>query len=124
MECYNAALDLLLYVHSTKDLKLNFPGKCEIPKGIDPSMHSKITNNGGLLAYSDASWHKPNEIGYDMFGYNVYLMGGLISFASKNLKVVALSSAEAENPSHPSFEWEGRKLVRVLYDEAISRGEL
>ena len=26
----------------------------------------------------------------------VYLMGGLISFASKNLKVVALSSAEAE----------------------------
>ena len=70
--------------------------KCEIPKGIDPSMHSKITNNGGLLAYSDASWHKPNEIGYDMFGYNVYLMGGLISFASKNLKVVALSSAEAE----------------------------
>ena len=51
-------------------------------------MHSKITNNGGLLAYSDASWHKPNEIGYDMFGYNVYLMGGLISFASKNLKVV------------------------------------
>ena len=54
MECYNAALDLLLYVHSTKDLKLNFPGKCEIPKGIDPSMHSKITNNGGLLAYSDA----------------------------------------------------------------------
>ena len=32
MECYNAALDLLLYVHSTKDLKLNFPGKCEIPK--------------------------------------------------------------------------------------------
>ena len=58
------------------------------------SMHSKITNNGGLLAYSDASWHKLNEIGYDMFGYNVYLMGGLISFASKNLKVVALSSAE------------------------------
>ena len=55
-----------------------------------------LTNNGGLLAYSDASWHKPNEIGYDMFGYNVYLMGGLISFASKNLKVVALSSAEAE----------------------------
>ena len=59
-------------------------------------MHIKITNNGGLLAYSDASWHKPNEIGYDMFGYNMYLMGGLISFASKNLKVVALSSAEAE----------------------------
>ena len=41
MECYNAALDLLLYVHSIKDLKLNFPGKCEIPKGSDPSMHSK-----------------------------------------------------------------------------------
>ena len=57
-------------------------GKCEIPKGIDPSMHSKITNNGGLLAYSDASWHKPNEIGYDMIGYNVGAIAEVVDGAS------------------------------------------
>ena len=81
-------------------------------------MHSKITNDGGLLAYSDASWHKPNEIGheYDMFGYNVYLMGGLISFASKNLKVVALSSAEAEYAA-ASYTCKELTFVRTILNE-------
>ena len=31
-----------------------------------------------------------------MFGYGIYLYGGLISFASKQLKTVAHSSCEAE----------------------------
>ena len=31
-----------------------------------------------------------------MFGYGIYLFGGLVSFASKQLKVVAFSSCEAE----------------------------
>ena len=31
-----------------------------------------------------------------MFGYGIYLYGGLISFASKQLKTVAFSSCEAE----------------------------
>ena len=31
-----------------------------------------------------------------MFGYSVYLFGGLVSFASKQLKTVAFSSCEAE----------------------------
>ena len=31
-----------------------------------------------------------------MFGYGIYLYGGLVSFASKQLKTVAFSSCEAE----------------------------
>ena len=49
-----------------------------------------------MVMYSDASWHKPNKLGYNMFGYVLYLFGAPVSFAAKNLKVVALSSAEAE----------------------------
>ena len=35
-------------------------------------------------------------MGYNMFGYYVHMYGGPISFAAKLLKIVALSSAEAE----------------------------
>ena len=48
------------------------------------------------MAYSDASWHKPDELGYNMFGYVILLHGGPVAFAAKRLKVVAHSSAEAE----------------------------
>ena len=37
-----------------------------------------------------------HELGFNSFGYVIYLFGGPVSFASKKLKVVALSSAEAE----------------------------
>ena len=49
-----------------------------------------------FIAYSDSSWHKPDEIGYNMFGYVVFLYGGPVAFAAKRLKIVAHSSAEAE----------------------------
>ena len=49
-----------------------------------------------MIAYSDASWHKPDKLGYNMFGYVMYLYGGPVSFSAKKLKVIALSSAEAE----------------------------
>ena len=52
-------------------------------------------NNHGLIAYSDASW-RSKAGSYSSYGYVIYLFGGVVSFASKYLKVVALSSAEAE----------------------------
>ena len=57
---------------------------------------SEVSSNHGFVAYSDASWHKPDSLGYNMFGYVVYLYGGPVAFAAKRLKVVAHSSAEAE----------------------------
>ena len=52
------------------------------------------------------SWHKPDELGYNMYGYVVYVFGGPVAFAAKRLKVVAHSSAEAEYAaaSHSSKE--------------------
>ena len=59
-------------------------------------MASSISSSGGLVAFSDATWSRPDHHGYNMFGFVVYFMGAPVSFTSKQLKVVALSSAEAE----------------------------
>ena len=56
----------------------------------------RIESNHGFVAYSDASWRDPHKFGWNMYGYAVYLYGAPVSFAAKLLKVVALSTAEAE----------------------------
>ena len=96
VEAYEAALDLLSYVQSTSDTQIRFSGSSEAPDSIEPALRQHIQRNHGLLAYSDAAWHKPDKLGYNMFGYVIYLYGGPICFAAKRMKVVAISSAEAE----------------------------
>ena len=95
VDCYNAALDLLLYLGHTRNRGITFSGKLEAPAEL-ADQADFISSSSGLVAYSDSSWHKPNELGYNMFGYFVFVFGGPVAFASKRLKVVALSSAEAE----------------------------
>ena len=93
-ECYSAAVDLLLYVSHTRHYHLRYSGSTSAPPGL--SHAPEIDSNCGFVAYSDSSWHKPDELGYNMFGYTVMLFGGPVAFAAKRLKVVAHSSAEAE----------------------------
>lgn len=95
MDCFTAALDLLMYVGHTRHYHIAFSGSVSAPDGL---LHaaSEISSNHGFVAYSDASWHKPDHLGYNMFGYVVFLHGGPVAFAAKRLKVVAHSSAEAE----------------------------
>ena len=95
MECYAAAIGLLLYVGKTKHKFIHFDGNVDPPVGLHRHGDS-IRSNAGFVAYSDASWRDPHDFGYNMFGYVCYLYGGPISFNSKLLKVVALSTAEAE----------------------------
>ena len=97
IDCYNAAVDLLLYVGHTKHYHLRYSGTVAAPDGLkDPDSARLIESSCGFVAYSDASWHKPDHLGYNMFGYVVCLYGGPVAFAAKRLKVVAHSSAEAE----------------------------
>ena len=96
-DCYYAAIDLLLYVsHMYTDHTYTFTGSCAAPRGVDPERHGTITSHGGLVAYSDSTWRRPDKLGYNAFGYVVYLYGAPVSFAAKRLKVVALSSAEGK----------------------------
>ena len=101
MEAYELAVNLLLYLAYNPNIPIVYSGSREPPKArgvgdvdaIFKHAHS-IRKNGGFVAYSDSSWG--NKIPYPMFGFGIYLFGGLISFASKQLKVVAFSSCEAE----------------------------
>jgi hypothetical protein len=83
--CYKVAIDLLVYLHHTKDKKMMFPGTNAVPDGLQrTSCASSITKNFGFVAYSDSSWG--NKYPYPMFGYCIYLFGGLISFTSKQME--------------------------------------
>ncbi|KAL1510241.1 hypothetical protein AB1Y20_006566 [Prymnesium parvum] len=92
----DSAIDLLLYVRDSSTAHLHFPGTPILPPNLPPKIAETIQNQCGLHAFSDASWHKPNSMGYNMYGYAVYLYGGIVSFCWKQIKVVTLSSAEAE----------------------------
>ena len=94
--CYYAAIDLLLYIVHTSDTHITFTGSTSVPRGVDASCHASVAAGGGLLAYSDSSWRNPNRLGFNSFGYVIYLFGAPVSYASKRLKVIAHSSAEAE----------------------------
>ena len=87
---YHAAIDMLLYVYATRNLSLYFPGSVKTPLGVDPKLHASIETSKGLIAYSDSSWRKPNELGFNMFGYVVCYCGAPVSYVAKHLKVVAL----------------------------------
>ena len=93
IDCCKAAIQLLQYLHTARKKRMYYSGKCIIPDGCE--MHRvDIERNHGFIAYSDSSWG--NQYPYPMFGYGIYLFGGLISYGSKQLKTVAFSSCEAE----------------------------
>ena len=86
---------LLLYLHCTKDKRIVFNGSTKAPSDdAFNDLEEIIEKNHGFVAYSDSSWG--NKYPYPMFGYCMFMFGGVISYASKQLKVIAFSSCEAE----------------------------
>ena len=88
---YEAALQVLLYLHKTKNLALQFRKEIRVP-GELADVREFIENNHGFCAYSDSSWGMKNPA----YGYIIYMSGGPISFVSKKLAGAASSSCEAE----------------------------
>ena len=57
-DCYYAAIDLLLYISNTQDTHtFTFTGSVDVPPGVDPKLHTSVSTNDGLLAYSDSTWY-------------------------------------------------------------------
>ena len=92
---------------------MHFSGKVEVPPKLSKNAKD-ITDNHGFMAYSDSSWG--NRYPYPMFGYGIYLFGGLVSYASKQLKTVAFSSCEAEYAAG-SFCCKEIEFVRSICDD-------
>ena len=112
-DCCDAAVQLLQYLYSTRKKRMFFPGTVSVPDGL--SKHSKdIESNHGFVAYSDSSWG--NSTPYPMFGFGIYLYGGLVSYASKQLKTVAFSSCEAEYAA-ASYTCKEIEFIRNICDD-------
>ena len=101
VECYEMAITLLKYFANEPDLSIHYSGSRDPPAVTDQigrnplrSHASSIHGNGGFVAYSDASWGP--GVDYPMFGYVIYLFGGIVSYRSRQLKIVCFSSCEAE----------------------------
>ena len=45
-----------------KHYRLTFSGSVKPPAGVDPKLHSSISTNCGLIAYSDYSWRNPDKL--------------------------------------------------------------
>ena len=112
-ECCDAAVQLMQYLYSTRDKRMGFTGKVDVPAGLE-MYKPDIVRNHGFVAYSDSSWG--NKYPYPMFGYSVTLYGGIVSFASKQLKTVAFSSCEAEYAA-ASFACKEIEFIRNICDD-------
>ena len=83
-DCYHDATDLLLYIANTQDTHTStFTGSIDVPPGVDPKLHTSVSTNGGLLAYSDSIWQQPDRFDYNSFGLVVYFFEAPVSFGAK-----------------------------------------
>ena len=105
IHCYEAALQLLAYLVKTSKVGITYGAKRNSAqhyfwdkwtgKYKNAPTPDNFKQNHYLHAFSDSSWSCPHP----MAGYVIMLNGGAVSYASKNLKVVASSSCEAEYAS-------------------------
>ncbi|XP_024081556.1 uncharacterized protein LOC106664782 [Cimex lectularius] len=101
LKCHwQAVKRVIRYLKGTSDLKLEF---------------SK-NENSNLLCFSDADWGNKNNDRHSVSGSSFKYMGGLISWASKKQRTVALSTVEAEYVALSCTVQEAMWL-RVLFKE-------
>ena len=91
-----AARGVLAYLQRTKDLTLTY-------RRAHPELTSDqvrmgfregaFLNNKGLHTYFDSSW---NKVPKPFFGHVIMYMGCAVSWSARRMKIVPLSSAEAE----------------------------
>lgn len=86
-------VDLISYLMYTKDISITYQKNetnWQLADDVKPRISSVIKMNG-LHCWVDASWKEPS-----IAGYVVLLAGGPIDWATKTIKVICHSSAEAE----------------------------
>lgn len=91
---WEALIHLIAYLHSTKELSISYKALAEtwdIPKEFDNTEHQRMLEQAGLHAWCDSSWRVPT-----VAGYVILILGALLDWATKMIKVTCHSSAEAE----------------------------
>ena len=94
IENYENALNILAYLHKTKNLELRYQQKHSLPHlNYDPPIDDEaVKKNGELHCWSDASFGDIKSHA----GHVLMYCGAAVAWASRKIRVVALSSTEAE----------------------------
>nr|GFA00207.1 ribonuclease H-like domain-containing protein [Tanacetum cinerariifolium] len=75
---------------------------------------------GSIGAYADSDWAKCKMTRRSVFGYCVFVCGGLVSWKSKKQATLSRSSTEAEYRSMASAVCEVTWIVKILKDLKFS----
>ena len=94
VENYESALTVLSYLHKTRHIGLTYDGNHVTPLcQSDPAMNmDQLQKEFGLHAWSDASWGTEKNHG----GHVIMMCNAAIAWCSRRIKVITLSSTEAE----------------------------
>ena len=113
-DCYSAAMEVLLYVGRTKHLSIKYSKRDTRHRNIfsSPADQQKIEPNSGIHTFSDSSW----GVAFPICGYGVFMAGGIVSYSSRLLKIVANSSCEAEYAA-ASLASQELRFIRNLLDD-------
>ena len=100
MEAYDAAIGVLCYLYKTREYGITYGGPIAVPPieyqlGSDEIDKSLFRRNDGLCTFSDASFARDTDL-RSVSGYVTLYKNGAISWGSKGIKVVCLSTTEAE----------------------------
>ena len=98
---------------------MHFPGVVKALSGIDPCLGKSMNTSGGLVAFSDATWRRSDY--HSLICLDCDLLHGRANkFASKHLKVIALSSPVGEYAATSHNCREAAFVRNVLVDLEFS----
>jgi hypothetical protein len=112
LAAWQGAITVLLYLYHTRDSCITYGGRsdflrCDTEPKVDKDA---LLHNSGLLCWSDASWGTVRSHG----GHVITYMGAAICWVSRRLKVVCLSSTEAETVAGVAAVKDLRFVLHIL----------
>jgi hypothetical protein len=117
LEAYDAAIGIVCYLYRTRELGITYGGEIrapdvEIQKGSAAINTQALADNNGLLSFSDASFARDQDLA-SVSGFVTMYKNGAISWSSKKIKIVCLSTTEAETVG-ATLAAQDVKYVRAL----------
>ena len=112
LAAWQAAVTVLLYLYHTREACITYGGRSDYLRcDTEPSVNTDaLLHNSGLLCWSDASWGTIRSHG----GHVITYMGAAICWVSRRLKVVCLSSTEAETVAGVAAVKDLRFVLHIL----------
>ena len=98
-EAYEAALNILAYLSSTRSLGITYDG-----------------TRAHVSVFSDSSW---GQVPFPFGGHVVFFCGAAVSFQARKLKIAPQSSAEAETAVYSAAAKDLRFVINVIGTDAL-----